>query len=180
MAAPLVLEDMDFADIRNIIMEKMQPKKRLVVAERTRFMATRQGAGEDIRRYVQRLREAAQFCNFKELNTATATQSAEDDLILICLVDGLANSTFRVKLLEFMQSATTEPSLDNCVQFVQQLGMVQCYNNKEPDDTEGGHLAEITVAHVDRNKTNVIVSDCKFCGKSHARGKCPTFGKTYS
>ena len=178
MAAPLVLEDTKFEDIHNIIMEKMQPKKRLVVAERTRFLATRQGVGENVRRYVQRLREAAKFCNFKDLNAQAATQTAEDELILMRLVDGLVNSTHRIKLLEFMQSATTEPSLDNCVQFAQQLEMIQSYNSKQPGDTDGGHMAEITVSHVDRNKTNAIVKDCKFCGKSHARGKCPAFGKT--
>jgi len=178
MAAPLVLEDTKFEDIHNIIMEKMQPKKRLVVAERTRFLATRQGVGENVRRYVQRLREAAKFCNFKDLNAQAATQTAEDELILMRLVDGLVNSTHRIKLLEFMQSATTEPSLDNCVQFAQQLEMIQSYHSKQPGDTDGGHMAEITVSHVDRNKTNAIVKDCKFCGKSHARGKCPAFGKT--
>ena len=69
---------MKFDEIRTIIMDKMRPKKRLIVAERTRFLATTQVPEEDIRHYAQRLREAAKLCEFDTLNGKNALQSAEE------------------------------------------------------------------------------------------------------
>ena len=78
MASPQTLEDMSFKDIRQLIMTNLQPKKRLVMAERTRFLATTQGSAEDV---------------------------------------------------EYVQSAESPPSLDNCLQFAQQLELIHNFNS---------------------------------------------------
>ena len=78
MVTPQVFKDMKFETIRRIILDKMHPRKRLIIAERTRFLATRQGPTKTVRQYIQRLREATKFCEFEKLNTANATQSADD------------------------------------------------------------------------------------------------------
>ena len=49
-------------------------------------------------------------------------------LIQMRLIDGMAKQTDRIKLLEFVQAATEPPSLDSCVQFAQQLELIQCFN----------------------------------------------------
>ena len=51
MVKPYNLEDMNFADIEQIIMEKIRPKKKLIIAERAHFMQTQPTA----RRVYQRL-----------------------------------------------------------------------------------------------------------------------------
>ena len=172
MAAPRVLEEMAFNDIREIILAKMRPKKRLVIAERTRFLATTQGSDEDVRHYVQRLRQAAKFCEFNLLNHTDNQQPAEDELIQMRLIDGLSSTSHRMKLLEYVQAATSPPSLDNCLQFAQQLELIQTFDSTRLSTAR----PDMSVAHVDRRKP--VDKPCGFCGRSHARGRCPAFGKT--
>ena len=124
MAAPAVLEDMAFKDIQALILAKLQPRKRLVVAERTQFMALLQHEDETVQEYVHRLRHGARHCAFDKLGATDALQSAEDDLIQMRLVAGLRNGAHRVKMLEHMQSAPNAISLDMCVEYTQQLELI--------------------------------------------------------
>uniref|UniRef100_A0A1I8HYW7 Choline O-acetyltransferase n=1 Tax=Macrostomum lignano TaxID=282301 RepID=A0A1I8HYW7_9PLAT len=64
MAKPKELEEMDFADIRKLIIEKTLPKKKLVIAERSKFMSMRQEPTESVQAFAQRLWDAARFCEF--------------------------------------------------------------------------------------------------------------------
>ena len=114
MAAPKVLEEMNFEEIKNLVLEKLQPKKKLVIAERTQFLSMRQTEAEDVRDYVHRLRNGARFCDFHKLGAANTTQSAEDELLQMRLIDGLKEPEDRIKLLEYMQSATGDVLLNNC------------------------------------------------------------------
>jgi hypothetical protein len=81
-----------------------------------------------------------------------------------------------VKLLEYMQAAATAPSLDNCLQFAQQLELIWSFGAGDHGLKETA--ANLEVANVDRNKPSD--ERCKFCGRSHARGRCPAYGKTCS
>ena len=177
MAAPLELENMTFQDIRDLILGKVRPKKPLVIAERTRFLSTIQNADEDARSYAQRLREAAKFCDFALLNDGDAAQTAEDELIQMRFIAGLQCDTHRVKLLEYMQAAATPPSWDHCLQFAQQLELIQSFS-KERSNPTTANATGLEVAHVDRRKS--LVKSCQFCGRSHARGQCPAYGKSCS
>ena len=175
MASPQILEDMLFKDIRQLIMTNLQPKKRLVIAERTRFLATTQGSAEDVCQYSQRLREAAKFCDFNLLNTATATQSAEDEFIQMRLIDGLASAAHRIKLLEYVQSVESPPSLDNCLQFAQQLELIHNFSTPSLGNIHA-EAGDVNIAHVDQRSH--FTKLCKFCGRRHGRGRCPAYGKT--
>ena len=66
MAAPLILEEITFKRIREIILNKIKPKKKLVNAEQTRFLATTQIPNEDVRHYAQRSRQVAKYCDFNQ------------------------------------------------------------------------------------------------------------------
>ena len=173
MAAPAVLEDMAFADIKALIVAQLQPHKRLVVAERTQFMAMLQSEGETVQEYVHRLRHGAKHCAFDKLGAAGAHQSVEDELIQVRLIAGMWNAGHRLKMLEQMQSTSADVSLALSVQFAQQLELIRDFN--------GGTIAkeENLVAHVDKNKgrTRAAVGECSYCGRKHARGSCPAYGK---
>ena len=79
MVKPQKLEDIFFSEIEDIIMEKIRPKKKLIIVERAHFMQLNQTAEESISEYDQQLRKAAQFCEFNN----DAKQSAKDDLLQI-------------------------------------------------------------------------------------------------
>ena len=53
MVAPQELEAMNFVNIQETIIDKMRPKKKLVIAERMRFLALHQNLDEDIQHYAQ-------------------------------------------------------------------------------------------------------------------------------
>ena len=56
----------------------MRPKKRLVVAERTKFMSMKQEIDEPIIKYLHRLRNASRYCEPEKLGQE---QTIEEDLI---------------------------------------------------------------------------------------------------
>lgn len=115
MVKPNILEDMPFEDIRKKILSHVQPKKKLVIAERTNFMSLRQEATENVAQYMRRLRGAAVHCDFNSLNDPKALQTGEDDLIQMRLIDGLCDMNLKLKLLEFLQSSRSAHNLATCV-----------------------------------------------------------------
>ncbi|PAA81730.1 hypothetical protein BOX15_Mlig033926g4 [Macrostomum lignano] len=183
MAQPKELENMDFADIRKLIMEKVAPKKRLVIAERSKFMALRQETGESTQQFAQRLRDASRFCEFSKLNAEGCHQTAEDELIQTMLISGLQNMQHRAKTLEFIQSAAAAVKLDTCVEYVQQLELIQQYSSSDQvkqsstsSSTPAEQPAPAAIASVDKNRS--AGKPCKFCGQKHPSGRCPAWGKT--
>ena len=118
------------------------------------------------------------FCEFEKLNTADTTQSADDELIQMRLIDSMAKQTDHMKLLEFVQAAAEPPSLDSCVQLAQQLELIQCFNTNVTIPGEGaanGDLGSISIANIDRHKTSSAVFKCKYCGKMYPRVNCPAY-----
>lgn len=105
-------------------MSKIRPLKRLVISERTNFLARKQKSREGIYEYVQRLWESARFCEFNGINIPSAPQIAENDLIQTRLIVGLASAEHRVKLFEFLQASPTPILLKGCVQHLQQLELI--------------------------------------------------------
>lgn len=81
MAQPNELESMNFNEIKDLILHNVRPKKKLVIAERIRFMSTRQDPKESAQSFAQRLRDASRFCEFNQLNKNGCYQSGEDELI---------------------------------------------------------------------------------------------------
>ena len=62
----------------------MRPKKRLVMAERTKFMLMEQEIDELIIKYLHRLRNASKFCEFEKLGQEE--QMIEENLIQLRLL----------------------------------------------------------------------------------------------
>ena len=179
MAQPRNLEEMDFEEIRKLIMEKIMPKKKLIIAERTRFMGIKQEPTESIQSFCQRLREGARYCEFHKLGAPEAIQSAEDDLIQMRLIDGLINVDHRCKVLEQVQISDGKIILENCVQLVQQLEMISEFSRGNVHRGVDDNIH--SVAYTDKNKPRMPSdrkqNSCRYCGYHHERGRCPAYGK---
>ena len=76
----------------------MRPKKRLVVAERTKFMSMKQQIDEPIIKYLQHLRNASRYWEFEKLEQEE--QTSEEDLIQSRLIEGMYNASHGYKMLE--------------------------------------------------------------------------------
>ena len=183
MVHPKELETMTFEDIRQVILNKIRPKKKLIIAERTTFLSLRQEKNESVQNYVHRLRDRARFCNFNDLNHDKAVQTAEDELIQMRLIDGLSSTEHGIKVLEHMQGSSKQFTLDETVQYIQQLEAIRDFGKQSSNMFEKSTLSslDIPVSHVSQQKymhekkTSVV---CKYCGTHHPPRNCPAYGKT--
>ena len=76
MAYPRNLEELTFKEIDKVIERNIRPKKkRLVIAEKTKFLETR--PNESIVQFVHRLKERARYCEFKRLGADEMTTEDE-------------------------------------------------------------------------------------------------------
>ena len=91
MVYPTNLEDLTFEKISQIIRRNMRPKKRLVVAERTKFMLMKQEINEPIKKYLCHLRNESRYCVFEKLGQDE--QTIEEDLIQLRLIEGMYNAS---------------------------------------------------------------------------------------
>ena len=177
MAKPKELEDMTFNEIKDLIIEKSRPKKKLVIAERSKFMSLRQEAGESVQNFAQRLRDAARFCEFDKLNGKDCEQTAEDDLIQTMLLSGLNSREHRTKALEFIQGSEKAVMLAPCIEYIQQVEMIQRYTEagaEKIDESAASTELPASVASVDKNRQ--VRADCRACGMRHQPGRCPARG----
>ena len=93
------------------------------------------------------------------------------------IIDGMASHTDRLKMLEYVQSCDTEPNLQSCIQYAQQLELIWKFNSIEvkPICTP---IAHVNKDGTIKNKHRNMDQACKFCGTIHRRGSCPAYGKT--
>ena len=92
MAYPTYLEDLTFEKISKIIRSFMRPTKKLVEAERTKFMSMIKEIDEPIIKYLHRLRNASLKPPPKK------KQTIEEDLIQLRLIKGIYNASHRYKI----------------------------------------------------------------------------------
>ena len=64
----------------------MRPKKRMVVAKRTKFMSMKQEIDEPIIKYLNCQRNASKYCESEKLGQEE--QTIEEDLIQLRLIEG--------------------------------------------------------------------------------------------
>ena len=132
----------------------MKPKKRLVVAERTKFVSMKQGIGEPIIKYLHRLRNASKYCEFEKLGQEE--QTIEEDLIQLRLNEGIYNASHRYKIMEQLQIGNT--SLNTHIDFIQQQELIQKYNHDKSQPSK--QIFANTYVHVkkDKNVRFVVVN----------------------
>ena len=153
MADPRNPEELTFKEIGEVIKKNIRPKKRLVIAERTKFLETRQHPDDSIVQFVHQLKERAIYCEFERLGTGEMI--TEDELIILRLIESMHNSALKHKLLETLQSVNS--TVETWTEFVQQLELIKKYN-QQPNEGEA-------------YSTNKYEIQCKYCGERYVREK---------
>ena len=171
MAAPQELENMKFLEIKQLILNTIRPKKKLVIAERTKFLSIKQESSENIIDYYQRLRDAAKFCDFGNLGN---NMPKEDELIIMRLIGGLFIPDQQSRILQLMQG--TDMNLEQILSSLQQWNQIQNYTESQYKLQSDQSTTSIHAAKT--QEKDRIIHNCSFCGGTHTRGRCPAFGKT--
>ena len=116
---PRNLEELTFNEIGVIIKRNIRPKKRFVIAERMKFLETRQDSDEYCT--IHTPIERARYCEFERLGTGEMT--TEDELIMLRLIEGTHHPACKHKLLETLQSVNL--TVETYIEFVQQLELIK-------------------------------------------------------
>ena len=154
LVQPKLLTDLAFNDVKRKILEYLQPKEKLVIAERTRFLEEKQLPDEPINMYYARLKKSAQYCKFNDLK-------GEDDMLLLKLISGIYQMEMKRKVLEANQSDKMD--LDTTIEFIKNLEQIGKYTHKQ----------EETMEYVDKNKESNKFrkssnpTTCGYCGRIH-------------
>ena len=176
---PRVLEKMTFREIEQAIRKDVRPKKKLVIAERTKFLSTKQNPGETARNYVHRLKQASRFCEFEKLGSGM--MSTEEELIQLRFIEGLHEEGQKDKILERLQSS--DMGLEHCIEFVQQLELISNFKKEEKEEAMVFQMKETAEKdeRIQKKKQTKNSVRCKYCNFIHNTDRklnCPAFGKT--
>jgi len=184
--APKSIEEIPFAELSQSLRGFLQPKTRIIAAERTRFHQCRQNRDESISDYVARLRKMAQFCEFDKLKVSN---DPTEDMILIALVAGLFDSSTQTSVLEKL--ANTQMSVNGVLEHVRNIEQMKSFISDcsiSNSQSSSAILPKIPsteeesihkVESLTRSKP-LFFNNCKFCGTAHEIRKCPAYGKQCS
>ena len=89
------VEKLEFEVIKTTIMNYIQPRTRLVIADRTNFLQISQSAGENEKDFMARLNEALVHCQWDSLQN-----TANDELIKLRFIAGLYSDKLKLKILK--------------------------------------------------------------------------------
>ena len=121
LVAPKTVTTMKWDDIKNVIAKFLEPKKRLLIAERTVFMQMKQHEVESVGEFAARLRTQAVKCEFETFKD-TSVDPAEE-LTRMRLIAGIRDDSTRNKILE--KELTVKLTTDQIVDFTMQLIQVK-------------------------------------------------------
>ena len=169
IVSPRNLEEMLFQDIKTALLKYLEPKLKLVIAERTKFNSLVQN-DESIADFLIRLRQGIRYCEYDKLKTS---DDPAEELLLVVLVAGLRDSDVKDRVLDKIQSTPGGLTVDQVVSFVQQFEVRRKFVLGEPA-VSVNQVVTATLAQ----RTTKIIKNCKFCGRDHAPRKCPAYGKT--
>ena len=159
--SPKDLFNMPYDDIKLSITNYIQPKQKLVIAERAKFYMEKQAAGESVTQYVARLKKAAMYCEFESLKTAT---SVEDEVLLLQLIVGLNSATLREAVLLENQKAKLD--LSATIQYLQNSQQISdfCTKNSLSTSSEVNYAKSKPRNHPRSTPSTANNKKCSFCG----------------
>jgi len=173
----------DLPTVINALENHFKPRRNEVF-ERYMFNTAVQEPGETIDDYVTRLRRLAVSCKF---STTAECLSYEDSMIRDRLILGTSDASARARafrepnidlektLLMFRSSELAEKQLRVIGQHNSDTDSVHFAKSKEP---KWENPAQTSHEHTPRRKNVPKTKNCcKYCGKQHAAGKCPAYGK---
>ena len=178
IVAPEKPENMKFSAIESALERYLRPKKRLVVAERTRFHLLRQLPEETIMDFTIRLRRAAQYCEFDNLKSKDAEPTEE--MMLIGLVAGLHDAKIQERVLDKIQATDGKLTVQQVQEFVQQIEERKNFMAERSNKLEDVNYVRNPTRRFRAKRDDAEIRNCKFCGKTHQIRQCPAFGKICS
>ena len=177
IVAPDKPENMTFSKIEEALKEYLQPKKKLIIAERTRFHLLRQKPGETVANFTLRLRQGSQHCEFDELKNS---KSPCEDMMVVGLVAGLYDAKIKEMVLDRIQALDGKCSVAKVQEFVQQFEERHTFVQEKEDENATIHFTRTNRREARRETPTNIMKNCKYCGKNHPVRRCPAYGKTCS
>ena len=174
----------DLPSVINALESHFMPRRNEVF-ERYIFNTAVQEPGETIDDYVTRLRRLAVSCKFSATSDCL---SYEDSMIRDRLILGTSDVAARARafrepnidlektLLMFRSSELADKQLRVISQQNSDIDSVHFAKLKEVKREQPGQTSH---EHTSGKKKNVLKTKncCKYCGKQHAAGKCPAYGK---
>ena len=93
------ITQLNFADIKKAVEEYIEPRKRLIIADRTHFLQMKQNAGESEVDFLTRLNDASTHCNWDSLKK----ENPCEELVKLRFIAGLQDDSLKLKILEKLQ-----------------------------------------------------------------------------
>ena len=161
------IETILFDDIKKAILEYIEPRKRLTIADRTNFLQISQHSGETEVDFLSRLNEASVYCDWDSLKEGKPSE----ELIKLRFIAGLRDDKLKLKILEKLQmspEANITDIIDFCQMSTQLTEFVGKAESKEQTSSASNNFF---VSKGARKNT------CSKCGSSHKPRECPAFGR---
>ena len=144
--------------------------------ERYKFYSRTQKPGESFDCFFNTIQSLISTCNF---HVQERDKALRDRIVI-----GISAETVREELL----NVDGELDLSRAVQICRRAQATKSYMDQMSKQEEINALSKqyISTAQRKNNRTiasgatNMLVKDCKYCGRSHGRRQCPAYGKTCS
>eukprot|EP00117_Sycon_ciliatum_P026714 scpid19450/ scgid21866/ Transposon Ty3-I Gag-Pol polyprotein; Gag3-Pol3; Transposon Ty3-2 TYA-TYB polyprotein; Capsid protein; p24; Spacer peptide p3; Nucleocapsid protein p11; Ty3 protease; p16; Spacer peptide J; Reverse transcriptase/ribonuclease H; p55; Integrase p52; Integrase p49 len=144
-------------------------------SERHRFRQLRQNEGESVTSFVGRLREAADRCEF----ASTAVDTIDQGQIRDQLIEGLRSQELRKELLK-ESKLTLANAVSKAVALESSITDSKLYGDAAATPLSNSFSHIHRVSHSQPASAHKKFGKCKYCGRSHPRGKqhCPAADAT--
>ena len=157
-------EHMNFDSIIKQFDEYCLPKKNLTLI-RHRFFTYTQKEGQSFSEFIVQLKKLSTDCEFNEL---------KESLIRDMIIVGVTDDRLRERMLR-------EPDLNlgKALQLGNSAEQTKHHIKELKKETEIDYIQKLNPKSRSTNtKTKTqIINNCRYCGKSHARGSCPAYGQ---
>ena len=163
------IEKLNYGTIRKAIDDYIQPRKRLVIADRTNFFQLHQNDGESEVDFLSRINEASIHCNWNDLKN----KEPSEELIKLRFISGLKDEQLKLKILEKLQ-LKPDSNINEIIDFCQMANQLCDFVTGK--DKPGSSTTNPESFYVSQSSTRK--NNCNKCGKSHKFRECPAFGKT--
>ena len=201
LVAPLSLNECTYKTFKEAIMRHLEPKRRLLISERTKFWQMRLQSDEDPENYLQRIRLAAKQCQFEELKT----KEPAEELTKVQLIAGLSDKSMINRVLNFLETKE-DSTADEVVDYVRRQidvgkftygqekaqGQILAANKTNKFQRRNANYSGMKyrkyVPNYNKERRNINgkpndystgnMFDCTRCGRKHGYRQCPAFGKT--
>ena len=120
IVAPKIISNLKWTEIKTAIKNFLEPKKKLLIAERTTFMQMKQESNS-VGEFAARLREQAVKCEFDSFKNSTADPAEE--LTKMRLIAGLRDHELCNKILE--KELSVNMTTDQIIDFSMELNQVK-------------------------------------------------------